>query len=518
MRLKEFFSLFLVVLLLGFISASFTLGTPSYYLQDSYEQGDRISGWINVSFTDEPYNSTFTDSFGNTVLLQTLLNNNPSYDYNNTLPSLTSEMQLLSLDEIFLIPSLFGELNYEFNFTNINLFTEQIIMNSSYNLTLKVQAARAINDKKQELEKFKLEKQSYTGFIGARLDYSFNVFYFEDKISELEDNYTSASSNQGYQEIINELDLMRIPKSISESNSINNLNFYPRSENIEFGVLAGITGEDYSELNSANYETSLFIWSQDAIDARINYKGISASYGVSEEILFNYFEVQFIRTPPMIDVYLIIDDMIGLEFEGEYGQQLRGTHYFINLKNMNYEDVVFAISENVDFTTLPMFISPSLADLPNSGNVIIDGKKEMKISKWFFFGLIILFVLVIGLVVYSVVSTWYDKKYEKHLFPNRNNLYNLIIFINTSNRKGISNDEIVKSLRKSKWSGEQIKYVMKKYAGKRTGMVKLPFNKIQKAPKKPDRSVNPGPIRGPTGNPPSTRNTSFRRPGSGIKR
>ncbi len=128
----------------------------------------------------------------------------------------------------------------------------------------------------------------------------------------------------------------------------------------------------------------------------------------------------------------------------------------------------------------------------------------MRISKWVFFVMLILFVLIIGVVLYVVVSSWYDKKYEQYLFPNRNNLYNLIIFINNSKRKGVNDEEIVKSLRKSKWSNEQIKYVMKKYAGKRTGMAKLPFQKIKRVPKyaaQPQKGLNPGPIKGPTGGP-----------------
>jgi hypothetical protein len=47
----------------------------------------------------------------------------------------------------------------------------------------------------------------------------------------------------------------------------------------------------------------------------------------------------------------------------------------------------------------------------------------------------------------------------------------------------MKDEEIVKNLKKSKWSLEQIRYVMRKYAGKRTGMIKL-FNKNKEENKK----------------------------------
>jgi hypothetical protein len=506
MRCNRFLliSLVLGVLLLGSISASFTLGNPAYNIDDEYELGDKINGWINMSFTDETYNTTFTDSFGNTFELQTVINTNPSYVHtiNNSL--INAEYQILLLNDLFTIPSIFGELEYELNFSDSVLFLETINLNSStqQNLTLKVEAARAINNKKNDLKNFKTISQTHTGIIKQKLDGEFNVLNLEDQIALLELNYTYASSDAQYQEIIDEINSMKVPKLILESNSIDNINFYPQKEVIDFSVLTGITNEAFSEANTASYANALFIWSQDSIDTRVNYKEFSVSYGTYEEVLFNYFEVQFLRKPD-INTYLIIEDLNDLEFDENYNQGNTGNYIYLNLRDLNYKDIIFITTEDVDFTTLPMFISPALEDLPTTGDVIIDSRTEMKISKWIFFGLIVLFLLVVGLVIYSIVSSWYDRKYENHLFPNRNNLYNLIIFVNNSKRKGVGNDEIVKSLKKSKWSSEQIRYVMKKYAGKRTGMAKLPFKKTQKIPKpvKTQPKTNPGPMRGPTRGP-----------------
>jgi hypothetical protein len=498
-------SLLGVILILNFASASFDLGNPVYNIADEYELGDKINGWINMSFVNETYNTTFKDSFGNTFELQTVIDANPSYTYtiNNSL--INAGYQILLLDDLFTIPSIFGELEYELNFSDTILFAETINLNSStqQNLTMKVEAARAINNKKKEINNFKTTSQAYTGIIKQKLNSEFNVLDFEDQITLLELNYTDASNDAQYQAVIDGINSMMVPKSIQEGVSIENVNFYPQKEVIDFSILAGITNEEFSNANSASYANALFVWSQDSIDTRINYKEFSASYSTHEEVLFNYFEVQFLRKPD-ISSYLIIEDLNDLEFDENYNQGNTGNYVYLNLRDLNYNDIIFITTENVDFTTLPMFISPALEDLPNTGDVIIDSRTEMTVSKWIFFGLIVLFLLVVGLVIYSVVSSWYDRKYENHLFPNRNNLYNLIIFVNNSKRKGVGNDEIVKSLKKSKWSSEQIRYVMKKYAGKRTGMAKLPFQKTQKVPTQPVRTrsrTNPGPMRGPTGGP-----------------
>jgi hypothetical protein len=170
--------------------------------------------------------------------------------------------------------------------------------------------------------------------------------------------------------------------------------------------------------------------------------------------------------------------MQGLEFEMDYSPGQEGNYYYLNLDNFNGNKISFITSENVDFTNVPLFISPALENIPRTESIeYTEGKTQMSVSKWIFFGLIVLFLLVIAGVIYAIVQSWYDKKYENYLFPNRNNLYNLIIYINNSKKRGVKDDEIVKNLKESKWTQEQIRYVMRKYAGKRTGMAKLFSNK-----------------------------------------
>jgi hypothetical protein len=80
-------------------------------------------------------------------------------------------------------------------------------------------------------------------------------------------------------------------------------------------------------------------------------------------------------------------------------------------------------------------------------------------------------IAVIGVVSYILIGKWYQRRYESYLFKDRNDLYNIINYIHASKNKGLKGIEIEKNLRKSKWTAEQISYVMKRYAGKKVGIL-----------------------------------------------
>jgi len=84
--------------------------------------------------------------------------------------------------------------------------------------------------------------------------------------------------------------------------------------------------------------------------------------------------------------------------------------------------------------------------------------------------LIIGIVLLIAIIVYVILRQWYKKKYETYLFKNRNDLFNIVNFINNALSKGIKPEEVVKNLKQAGWHSEQISYAFKKVKGKKIGM------------------------------------------------
>ncbi len=71
-----------LVLISSFIYANFEIGDLSYSIEKQYTQNNFIKGWINISLENEPIDSLFKDSYGNSITLIELLklNNNSNYD------------------------------------------------------------------------------------------------------------------------------------------------------------------------------------------------------------------------------------------------------------------------------------------------------------------------------------------------------------------------------------------------------------------------------------------------------
>ena len=108
--------------------------------------------------------------------------------------------------------------------------------------------------------------------------------------------------------------------------------------------------------------------------------------------------------------------------------------------------------------------------------------------------MILVFVLLVAIAVYAWLQAWYKKKYESYLFKNKNNFYNLINYFHNSKSKGWTDGEIVSKLKKAGWKSEQINYIMKKYAGKETGMAEISIDKIlgknKRKPLEPGRQMS----------------------------
>ncbi|MEA3329582.1 MAG: hypothetical protein U9Q06_02450, partial [Nanoarchaeota archaeon] len=84
-------------------------------------------------------------------------------------------------------------------------------------------------------------------------------------------------------------------------------------------------------------------------------------------------------------------------------------------------------------------------------------------------------LFIVAMIVYILLQKWYEESYEKYLFKDKKDFYNLVYFIRNAKRRKISDKKIIESLKKSKWSGEKVKYVLNLHAGKKTGLWKPKF-------------------------------------------
>jgi len=368
------------------------------------------------------------------------------------------------------------------------------------NTTLKEMQKDLDNVNKQIDELDEFTRNSLNSILGTGRDGE-----IDDELSRLQSKYSKA---YGDEEILKEIleDLLelrkRLPVSISTTKTSDSLSFVSDRFDIDLDVLQVIREGDYDSEDKEKYLDSIIAWNIDNLDVLISHKEISAKFGDIQEPVLNVFEIKTSEKQEIDDYYyFVLSKLDDLEFEDEYSEESLTSHIYIELEEPENK-IVFSTTEEIDNLELPLFISPEIDSLVietgPTGDVGSDG------SKWTLFIFILIFVSIIGVVVYVSMQIWYKRKYENYLFKNRNNLYNLVVYIQNERNKGVKDSEISHRLKKTGWSSEQVRYAMKKHAGKRTGMVELPVDKfiekfsgIFKRKKPQQKKVNPYHTRSP---------------------
>ena len=77
--------------------------------------------------------------------------------------------------------------------------------------------------------------------------------------------------------------------------------------------------------------------------------------------------------------------------------------------------------------------------------------------------------------MYIILQEWYKRYYEKHLFKDKNQLFNLMAFMKNAEAQQLKKDDVFNRLRQFKWSKEHLVYAWNKLHGKRTGMWEIPL-------------------------------------------
>ena len=346
---------------------------------------------------------------------------------------------------------------------NIDVVSPKEIINT----TLKKMQTNLANVNSQ-VEKFSSFSQTNINSI-VKLD------ELDENLKNLQQTYLTASSTEEYNEIMTLLLGLKIPESITESDGVNSATFFPNKDNVQPNILQLIGGGDYDSSQKNQYTNAIFAWNQENLETKITFKEFSITYEKVEEPLLKIFELKITDNGGLSETpYLIIQKLSNLKFKENYNEKEESGYVYIDL-TQEKTVIDFSTTENIEFTELPLFISPRIDSLPTQGILI---QEEDTTSKWIFFGLIIFLLILIGIIVYIVLQTWYKKKYENYLFKNKNELFNMITYVHNSQKKNLDDKTIAIKLKKVGWGSEQIAYVMKKYAGKRTGMAEIHVEKI----------------------------------------
>ena len=327
-----------------------------------------------------------------------------------------------------------------------------------------------IKEMQKKIDNVKGQASNFGPFVEENLNSALNIKEIEDNISGIQKEYASAQTEEDYNRIMKELMNMEIPKFISVNKEANNISFYPDESKINLNVLAEIEGKEYNKSKSSKYIDAIILWNIENIDSKINFKEISAVYE-SESIkpVINTFELK-IKKETRESPYFILKKLENLKVNKNY--QEKSGYVYIKLEQLD-ETIIFLTTENIDFFTLPAFISPEISTFVSKE--ILPG---IEIPKGSIIAIFFFLLALSGIITYIVLQRWYKYRYEKYLFKNINDLYNLITYIENSNKKGLKISEIKDKLKKAGWSSEQIIYAMKKFHGKRTGMFEISLDNI----------------------------------------
>ncbi len=357
-----------------------------------------------------------------------------------------------------------GDYDLKINFTD----SKNVTYTGTFDvevLPAKAKAQSLMTEKLTQLKNVSAFISAQNVFYGDSLKSALGLGDIELAIANVQKKNASASSDANYEELLSLLLDINIPQSIYVSESLANSPFYFEESKIDLSALEEL-GSGTKEGTNEQYVDAIYYWYNNDFESTFSYKKYSAYIDGEKVNVLNVFEMGFNNKGGLVP-YLIVDDLENLKFDKSYGEKKKSGSVGIEIKD-SVKKIIFSTTQDIGFENLPVFISPALEDLSvssGSGGEIVEG-----ISKWVWFTLILILLLGIGVGVYVFLKIWYDKKYEAHLFPNKNDLYNMVSYVHSSKQKKMNNSDIEKNLKKAGWSSEKISYVMKKYAGKKTGM------------------------------------------------
>jgi len=337
---------------------------------------------------------------------------------------------------------------------------------------------KTIIDYKVRLSNLTVEINNQPAWIVNGILEILNLSKANTSLEKLEKAFLNSSSDDAYSKVMNELLKLNIPISISVSKK-GTLPLSVGFENIDISYIGEISEE--AEIESEKLKDAIIGWYDENYKTDVGFEVISGFSEKGKEDLITKFGFDIDSKKEVKDEsYLFIDyPFESISFAKNYNQKSvgEGSGAYITLDE---EQVIeFFIREKVAVDELGAYISTKVNNYAFVEKELCfpweeNCDKPFPLSRFWFW----IVVLVFGVfLIYLILQEWYKKYYERYLFRNSYDLYNLINFIYNSRNGGVSDQEIKKRLKTAGWSGERIVYTFKKLDGKRTGMWEIPLFK-----------------------------------------
>ncbi len=400
-----------------------------------------------------------------------------------------------------------NSLTYKYNNTGNYNVKVTVIDESNFNTSKVFQvtigkpdqvANNTLKTNLENLQELKTQINEYDAFTKEIIEKKINITNIEYELETLKRNYASAYTDEDYIRIVEKLNKLNIPDAVYSSASLKSASFVPNTAHINLDTLNEIGNDLDEDIDESVYVDAINSWIYDNVLMKVTYDKIMVVKDSRETFLTNIVDFEIIiNEENEDDVYFIMKDFNDIEYAESYSERKSNGQVYIHLTEKN-KHIKFSTSENINFQDIPAFVSTYLGNLEISipaQPICVENdlceKDEGETWKncrdchpWKEYGYTIIGLIILYLILHILLQEWYKNHYENYLFKNKNFLFNIMNYIHQEKMKGQTDSEIEKNLKKSGWNNEQVRYAMRKFYGKRTGMWEIPmdwlFNNFRK--------------------------------------
>jgi len=323
----------------------------------------------------------------------------------------------------------------------------------------------------------------YSGILSGIID----VVFLDSELERLDEARNTTSGDGDYISIAEDLYALDVPVGlVFDSYSAPDL--LTDMGDIDVGVIVSVGGAGTG--SDEDYKNPIFVWQSSYIDAGVSSRAFVVLRDNGErEIIFNVYDVDVSSSGVEESYFVINKNRDDLFFKESVGESRVGEATVIDLGPGVSKSVSFYYegSGGVSF-----FVSPKLSSLVIDSdidascnfNLACEEGEDYKscrsdckpVGRAIVYGVL---VLIGFLFIWGLLQAWYKRRYEGHLFRDRSQAYNLLMYITNARARGVGDSRTRSELRAKGWSGERVDYILKKSRGERVGMYEiLPFGKI----------------------------------------
>ncbi|MEM3405896.1 MAG: hypothetical protein QW117_02920 [Candidatus Pacearchaeota archaeon] len=379
--------------------------------------------------------------------------------------------------------------------------SEGLMSEKDFNINISIPKEKinsTIDIYKKRLQNLTLQISSFPSQYQPYIKKVLNIDNITRQLDEIQIDYNAAGGDEKkYEEIAVKLLSLKIPYKINITLK-ENLPYYVNYERINLNDLEELEDlGNYSEEREEEYKKAIAGWQQDNIIMYMQGEYLYAYYDNSIEQILGIFRLKISPKEEIsreIKNYLIFPDAIkGVNFDlySSYNNTKQLNNSFsIIFDDIKEREITFFYFGEIKYKDLNLYISPTLEEIEIdfllekcNYNKICEKEKEENwkncrsdCKPWTIAWILWSFILICAFISYILISQWYRIHYESKLFKNRNDIYNLLLYINNAIHQGMTYNTIKQQLSKTGWSSEQISYVINKYQGK--SIIPLDISKI----------------------------------------